>query len=188
MWYLFAVALLLQTALGLPSFLRNNTHHQARDAVVTPATLAPFRFDPFNLTHMCIECNKEKPDDPMFGFDWVDPNSEESCSCKQDWQWDGVTTSQGDKNNYNTDYFVCGDEGHEIFQFKFSSLFDMSNFSLTLTHMFMDSKDFQPPTWANLFAQKNIILPSVRRSNMSISYSSSCHGCSIEAEINGVTI
>lgn len=136
---------------------------------------------------------------------WSDPNANQSCTCNESWQWDGVTTTQGSLNNYSTSYLVCKDNKAELFQFKIMDIFDLSNFSLSLTHMYHDSKygkgtpseleqadilnfrDFPTSTIVNMFAQPNITLQMVEKSNISMTYSSPPDS-SIEANITGMTI
>ncbi|KAI1134200.1 hypothetical protein F5Y05DRAFT_406733 [Hypoxylon sp. FL0543] len=151
-----------------------------------PWELAQFDLAPFNLTDMCIECEKENVDAPLFDcsikFDWDDPNAEQSCTCEDHWQWDGVTQSQGATNNYSTNYLVCKDDKVELFQFKFVDLFDLSNFSLSLAHM-----NFPTPTIANMFAEPNITLELENKSDTAMTYFSPSDR-PIKANITGMTI
>ncbi|OTA61950.1 hypothetical protein K449DRAFT_57859 [Hypoxylon sp. EC38] len=151
-----------------------------------PWGLAQFDLDPFNLTDMCVECEKENVDSLLFDcsikFNWDDPNAQQSCSCENHWQWDGITQAKGPTNNYSTDYLICKDDKAELFQFKFVDVFDLHNFSLSLTHM-----NFPTPTIANMFSQPNITLSLMNKSDTSMTYSSAC-GCPIRANITGMTI
>lgn len=42
--------------------------------------------------------------------------------------------------NYSADYLICRNDNVDFFQFKFMDMFDLSNFSLSLTHMYRDVK------------------------------------------------
>ncbi|KAI1100005.1 hypothetical protein F4804DRAFT_345074 [Jackrogersella minutella] len=153
--------------------------------------LSQFDLQPFNLADMGIECTKEDDNSLLFGcsiqFQWEDPNANQSCTCKDNWQWDGVTQTQGPLNNYSTNYLVCKNDHVEFFQFKFLQVFDISNFSLSLTHMYKDVKNFPTPTTANMFAQPNITLESTEKSNTTMSFSSPLDS-PIKANITGMTI
>ncbi|KAI1414642.1 hypothetical protein F5Y13DRAFT_187832 [Hypoxylon sp. FL1857] len=171
--------------------LSHEGNYWARSVVDKPWELAQFKLDPFNLTDMCIECKKENIKSLLFDcsikFDWDDPNAQQSCTCEDHWQWDGVTKTQGPKNNYTTEYLICKDDKAGLFQFKFVDIFDLSNFSLSLTHMYEDSKNFPTPTIANMFSQPNITLNLMNTSDTAMTYSSACD-CPIKANITGMTI
>ncbi|KAI4870853.1 hypothetical protein F4820DRAFT_402141 [Hypoxylon rubiginosum] len=66
-------------------------------------------------------------------------------------------------------------------------MFDLSNFSLSLTHMYRDVNNLPAPTVVNMFAQPNIALQMTGNSNDSMAYSSACD-CPIYANITGMTI
>ncbi|KAI1406628.1 hypothetical protein F4819DRAFT_481391 [Hypoxylon fuscum] len=189
MHILVFITLALKFAVAMPQFDRA-ANYRTRNVIDKPWELAQFDLDPFNLTHMCVDCKKDNRD-PLFGcsikFTWSDPNANQSCTCNESWQWDGVTTTQGSLNNYSTSYLVCKDNKAELFQFKIMDIFDLSNFSLSLTHMYHDSKDFPTSTIVNMFAQPNITLQMVEKSNISMTYSSPPDS-SIEANITGMTI
>lgn len=75
------------------------------------------------------------------GYDvvhWDDPNFNTSSYCKNHWQWDGVTTTPGPGNTYNTDYFVCEEDLPELWQFKFFQIDDAGGFSMSLSHRCID--------------------------------------------------
>ncbi|KAI0022054.1 hypothetical protein F4780DRAFT_789495 [Xylariomycetidae sp. FL0641] len=169
MLFWIVTGLLLHTSASLPS---PGGQPKRR---MSGVKLSQFHFDPFGLTNTCIDCSKDDADDPMFHckiqFDFDDPNAgNTSCTCENAWEWDGVTMDHGPQNNYTTDYFVCEVGNQVAFQFKFDTMAHLSSFSLSLTHMFEDSKDFHPPTTANLFAKANITLPALDKSNTSIMY------------------
>ncbi|OTB08047.1 hypothetical protein M426DRAFT_8255 [Hypoxylon sp. CI-4A] len=151
--------------------------------------LAQFDLHPFNLTDMNIDCTKDDENSPLFGcsikFHWENPNADQSCTCKEDWQWDGETSTQGPLNNYSTNYLSCKNDGTETFQFKFTDMPDLSDFSLSLTHIYEDTKNFPAPTMTNMFAQPNITLQLLEISNTTRIYSTVLP---IEANITGMTI
>ncbi|KAI1452113.1 hypothetical protein F4805DRAFT_471125 [Annulohypoxylon moriforme] len=172
MQFLFIITLLLGLTFARPKLPR--------------VALAQFHLEPFNLTGMGVECTKKNTNSSLFGcsiqFKWEDPNANKSCTCKEDWQWNGVPQSQGPMNNYSTEYIVCKNDRTELFQFKFMDMFDLSNFSLSLTH-----ENFPAPTMANMFSQPNITLKLIEKSNTTMVYSSACD-CPIKANITGITI
>ncbi|KAI1393599.1 uncharacterized protein F4822DRAFT_424069 [Hypoxylon trugodes] len=186
---LLIISLAISYAVARPSFLQDAISDRA--VIDKPVELAQFQLEPFNLTNMHVECNKGNKSPPMFGcsinFNWDDPNANQSCTCQDYWQWDGITRTQGPTNNYSTEYLVCKDNRFGMFQFKFVDIFDLSNFSLSLTHMYKDNKNFPTPTIANMFSQPNISLQLTEKSNTMMRYSSACH-CPIEADITGMTI
>ncbi|KAI0887097.1 uncharacterized protein GGS22DRAFT_185930 [Annulohypoxylon maeteangense] len=190
MQYLFGITLLLGISIARPPFPRDVVSPRTGNVINKPWELAQFHLEPFNLTDMGVECSKNT-NSSLFGcsiqFKWEDPNANQSCSCKEDWQWNGITQSQGPMNNYSTEYFVCKNDDTEIFQFKFMDMFDISNFSLSLTHAYKDNKNFPAPTMANMFSQPNITLKLKEKSNTTMAYSSACD-CPIKANITGITI
>ncbi|KAI0145661.1 hypothetical protein F4776DRAFT_660543 [Hypoxylon sp. NC0597] len=191
MQLLIISALVLVTTVARPLIHGQAISYWANSMVNKSWELAQFDLDPFNLTDMCVECKKENTDSLFFDcsikFNWDDPNDQQSCSCEDHWQWDGITQAQGPTNNYSTDYLVCKDDKAELFQFKFVDVFDLSNFSLSLTHMYEDVKNFPTPTITNMFSQPNITLNLMSKSNTSMTYSPACD-CPIRANITGMTI
>ncbi|KAI2612798.1 uncharacterized protein GGS25DRAFT_518486 [Hypoxylon fragiforme] len=187
---LLAVTLLLHSAVARPPSPGRHAYHPIRSVAYKPWELAQFHLDPFQLTHMCIECKKNIWDSLLgceIQFNWDDPNANQSCTCHSRWQWDGATRTQGPLNNYSTEYSACKVERGAAFQFKFIDLSELSNFGLELTHMYKDTENFPTPTVANMFAQTNVTLQVVERSNTSITYSSPSD-CPVKANITGVTI
>ncbi|KAI1212322.1 uncharacterized protein F4807DRAFT_457821 [Annulohypoxylon truncatum] len=208
MQYLFVITLFLGLAIARPPFLGKALNPQAGNTIKS-WELAQFHLEPFNLTDMAVGCTKTNMSSSLFGcsiqFKWDDPNANQSCTCKEDWQWNGITHTQGPMNNYSTDYSICKNDDTEIFQFKFIDVFDLSNFSLSLTHIYKDNKynrytpryrveltssnfrNFPTPTTANMFSQTNITLDLIEKSNTTMAYSSACD-CPIKANITGMTI
>ncbi|KAI2471477.1 hypothetical protein F4781DRAFT_429373 [Annulohypoxylon bovei var. microspora] len=191
MQYLFVIALFLGFTVARPLFPEKVMNTRARNIINKPWDLAQFHLEPFNLAEMGIECTKKNVSSSLFGcsikFKWEDPNANQSCICNENWQWDGITQAQGSLNNYSTDYFVCKDDNTEIFQFKFMEVFDLANFSLSLTHVYKDNRNFPTPTIANMFSQPNITLDLMEKSNTTMIYSPACD-CPIKANITGMTI
>ncbi|CAJ2506075.1 Uu.00g002050.m01.CDS01 [Anthostomella pinea] len=190
MQFLLVASLLLQVVASLPwPITRATRASRPRHGSLTWLELAQFHFEDYGLTNLCVECNKGEASDPMFDcllkFDWMDPNVNHTCHCEKDWQWDGVTKENGPNNTYNTDYFVCKSEIAETFQFKFVTMTDLGAFTLMLSHIFRDSKDFPSPTVANLFGQTNLTLVSQEVSDTSLIYFTPD---AIKAKIIGVTI
>ncbi|KAI0834977.1 hypothetical protein F5Y06DRAFT_300162 [Hypoxylon sp. FL0890] len=191
MQLLVPLSLLLGSVVALPPFHKEAFDYRTRSIDYKPWELAQFNLAPFNLTDMCIECEKKNFSSPLFDcsikFNWDDPNAEQSCTCEDHWQWDGVTKSQGALNNYSTNYLICKDDRAELFQFKFVDFINLSNFSLSLTHMYKDTKNFPTPTIANMFAQPNITLELMNKSVTAMTYSSPSDR-PIKANITGMTI
>ncbi|OTA90773.1 hypothetical protein M434DRAFT_13701 [Hypoxylon sp. CO27-5] len=144
MQLLIIFALVLVSAVSQPLIHGDTINYRDTSMANKPWGLAQFDLDPFNLTDMCVECEKENVDSLLFDcsikFNWDDPNAQQSCSCENHWQWDGITQAKGPTNNYSTDYVICKDDKAELFQFKFVDVFDLHNFSLSLTHMYKDIK------------------------------------------------
>ncbi|KAL7626674.1 hypothetical protein AAE478_003448 [Parahypoxylon ruwenzoriense] len=190
MQFLLAITLAIRSTLALPLSTGGNVRGRDENAADELWELSQFHLHPFNLTHMCIECDKGGNEDSSFGcsieFDWEDPNADDSCTCREDWEWDGVTTTIGPGNNHSTDYVVCKNERNKLFQFKFVEFVDLSNFSLSLTHLYKDTKNFPAPTMANMFSQPNITLQLITESSTSMTYSSADNP--IKANITGMTI
>ncbi|KAI0381005.1 hypothetical protein F5Y04DRAFT_281349 [Hypomontagnella monticulosa] len=183
--------LLFSLAATHPLSLEDDVNHWIGGKVYTAWELAQFNLAPFNLTDMRISCSKDNKESLLFGcsiqFGWDDPNADQSCACEDHWQWDGVTQAQGPMNNYTNEYLVCKTDKTEVFQFKFVDIFDLSNFSLSLAHMYKDTKNFPTPTRTNMFAQPNITLQLTEKSDTTMTYSSVCD-CPIQANITGMTI
>lgn len=55
---LLAVTLLLHSAVARPPSPGRHAYHPIRSVAYKPWELAQFHLDPFQLTHMCIECKK----------------------------------------------------------------------------------------------------------------------------------
>ncbi|XDG00537.1 hypothetical protein ABKA04_000152 [Annulohypoxylon sp. FPYF3050] len=189
MQYLFAITLLLGLTVARPPFPREAMRPRA-GTMIKSWELSQFHLQPFDLIDMGVECTKNNLNSSLFGcsiqFKWEDPNANQSCTCKEDWQWNGITYSQGPQNNYSTDYFLCKNDNIEVFQFKFVDVFDLSNFSLSLTHIYKDNRNFPEPTIANMFSQPNITLDLLSKSNTTMAYSG--RDSPIKANITGMTI
>ncbi|KAH9906452.1 hypothetical protein F4778DRAFT_778848 [Xylariomycetidae sp. FL2044] len=190
MHLLLLFTLLAGMATCRPSHARTTTQWEPR-AKSKWVDFSQFHFDPYQLIDTCIECLRPTDEEPMFNcsikFDWVDPNSNgSSCTCRNEWQWDGVTTAHGEKNDYVTEYFPCyrSADAQEVFQFKFDSMASPANFSIWLAHSFWDSKDFFPPETAELFAMPNMLLVAQETTETSMVYA--LPGV-FEANITGMT-
>ncbi|KAI5864570.1 hypothetical protein GGS23DRAFT_595291 [Durotheca rogersii] len=176
MKFQLAAALALKSTVASLSPFRTNLPNQGTgNAVSKRLELSQFHPKPFNLTSMCVECNKgpqgSSAFDCLIRFHWRDDNANESGACAESWVWDGVTTAIGAGNNHSAVYIICGDQADGgFFQFKFLDFLSLSNFSLSLTHMFRDTEDFSTPTMANLFALANVTLQPKGQSNGSLSY------------------
>ncbi|KAI1501289.1 hypothetical protein F5X99DRAFT_409258 [Biscogniauxia marginata] len=153
--------------------------------------LAQFNFDPYRLTNICVDCKRDGRDDSVLdcsiNFDWEDPNADTTCVCEYKWQWDGANMAPSAQNERDTSYLLCRPESDELeyFQFRFETMFDLSNFTLMLSHIFKDYKDFPTPETANLFAERNIMLSPGENNDTSLVYF--LEG-PIEAKIMGATI
>lgn len=79
-----------------------------------------------------------------YAVQWDDPNFNTSSYCKNHWQWDGVTTTPGPSNTYNTDYFVCEEDLPELWQFKFVQVDDSGGFNMSLSHRCVDDMYVTP--------------------------------------------
>ncbi|KAI1490848.1 hypothetical protein F5X96DRAFT_669295 [Biscogniauxia mediterranea] len=153
--------------------------------------LSQFDFKPYILTDMCVDCRKDHRDDPLFDcsieFGWKDPNANTTCVCEYQWQWSSANTTSRILNTGDMDYLKCEAKTKQLdyFQFKFETMFNPSNFTLMLSHLFKDYKDFPTPELANLFAERNITLAPLESSDTSLVY---FQEGPIEARIMGATI
>ncbi|KAI0180233.1 hypothetical protein GGR52DRAFT_530351 [Hypoxylon sp. FL1284] len=189
---LLVVCLILESAVALPRSLRT-VHYESGSSTQKPWELAQFELAPFELRHMCVECTKEGVGSIYacsIKFDWDDPNANQSCTCNESWQWNGNSQTRGflgRSYDSSTEYTTCRKGAVELFQFKFVDIFDLSNFSLSLSHMYRDTNNFPEPTVVNMFAQPNISLRMMGKSNTSITYSPA-RDSPINANITGMTI
>lgn len=109
---------------------------------------AQFDFKDYELTHVCFDCSRPNPDE-MYNctlkFNWYDPNAKlennvTSCSCSTSWNWDGVATSQGPRNDYDIDtYNICFRGPETFFEMKVTR-FAHEKFSLNMAHRYKDSQ------------------------------------------------
>lgn len=65
MHILVFITLALKFAVAMPQFDRA-ANYRTRNVIDKPWELAQFDLDPFNLTHMCVDCKKDNRD-PLFG-------------------------------------------------------------------------------------------------------------------------
>ncbi|KAI5928725.1 hypothetical protein F4810DRAFT_717282 [Camillea tinctor] len=153
--------------------------------------LSQFNFQPYILTDMCVDCRKDHRNDPLFNcsidFGWKDPNANTTCDCHYEWQWTSTNTTPSGLTPRDMDYLKCEANAGllDYFQFKFEAMFNPSNFTLMLSHMFKDYKDFPSPELANLFAERNITLAPTDSGDTELVYY--LEG-PIEVKIMGVTI
>ncbi|KAI0142933.1 hypothetical protein GGR57DRAFT_371379 [Xylariaceae sp. FL1272] len=173
MHLLWLGAFLLQTASCLPSGIA-----QSPKTMMTSNELSQFHFQPYGLPDMCVQCLKSSPNNSFFDcsieFTWEDPNADNStCYCTSGWQWDGNNTVAPSKTLDDTEYLACKttESASEIFQFKFEKMEHPSIFSLLLSHIFVDHKDFPEPQRANLFGQANLTLDIQKTTDTSMTYS-----------------
>ncbi|XXH04934.1 hypothetical protein Hte_011356 [Hypoxylon texense] len=134
---LFIIALVLKPIVARPPY-SGSVHYEPDSTAQKPWELAQFDLAPFKLTDMCVDCKRHDVGllfECSIKFDWEDPNANQSCTCSEDWEWDSRGSAKG--GNY---YLTCRDENVEFFQFKFVDMFDLSNFSLSLAHMYRDVK------------------------------------------------
>ncbi|KAL1868241.1 hypothetical protein VTK73DRAFT_3768 [Phialemonium thermophilum] len=114
---------------------------------------AQFNFEPFLLQNIRLGCHRQSADELYsckLKFYWHDPNSVRqnnvtSCTCSSEWVWDGVTSANGENNNYTTEYVTCLNAPPSYFAMKFDSFDSAQNFTLDLAHRYKDSENFTAP-------------------------------------------
>ncbi|KAI1330353.1 hypothetical protein F5Y16DRAFT_15084 [Xylariaceae sp. FL0255] len=181
--------LLLQGVACWPRPVLKPRHH------ITGVELSQFHFKPYDLPIMSVSCTKDQAGDPDFecsmAFTWEDPNANNSSSqCESQWEWDGVeSTTPTARNSSDNGFIVCASNSTitpgNLFQFMFQTMDHPSNFSLLLSHTFVDSQDFPSPERANLYGQANITLIVDQQTPTALTY---VIPAPQQAEIVGITI
>lgn len=138
----------------------------------TLSTAAQFDFAPFALTELRMNCSRSTSNSTYscgLRFDWFDPNSVRentvtTCTCTSSWSWDEVTSANGEKNTYSTQYSVCYKKLPNFFQMKFAGFNTAEDFTLDIAHHYQDSENFTAPwIYPTTFAKPNLHLPIIKR-------------------------
>ncbi|KAL0931696.1 uncharacterized protein CTRU02_212649 [Colletotrichum truncatum] len=96
-------------------------------------------------------------------FDFYDYNTEgvvdvSGARCNATWQWDGITHENGPKNGFPSNNAICWSTPTNIFMFKVVEFRSASNFEIYVSHLYQDSRFFQPP-WNGRKAMVEIKIP-----------------------------
>ncbi|KAF4821536.1 hypothetical protein CGCSCA5_v003069 [Colletotrichum siamense] len=114
-----------------------------------------FRYPWLNMTlsNLATVCQKTETSD-MYNctleFDFYDYNTEgvvdvNGAHCNATWPWDGITPDNGPNNDFPINGAFCWTSPTNLFSFKVVEFRSASNFMISVSHLYKDSRFFQFP-------------------------------------------
>ncbi|KAF9871679.1 hypothetical protein CkaCkLH20_10877 [Colletotrichum karsti] len=127
-----------------------------------------FKYPWLNMTLSNLEAVCQRPEDSALynctvQFDFYDFNTEgvvdvNGAHCNATWQWDGITPDNGPDNDFPSNGAVCWSAASNAFMFKVVEFRSASNFMMSVSHLYRDTRYFNFP-WDGRKAIVEIKIP-----------------------------